>query len=219
VVLRAKVRFIVYFRRLKSINPMIKIRSKTLVLATAAAGMLGAGAVQSRASILITIQESGADVVATATGSADLGGLTQSSSAQRAASVFPSSAAIGFGTIPGVSVPHYSIPVAPSSFGSGTFVAANSTSGQIFAIAGAHIYFPANYVSKTSFNSTATWNGQTFSTLGITPGTYVYSWGSGANADSVTLTAGAVPEPEEYAAVAGGLCLAMAAWRRFKRAA
>ena len=47
-----------------------------IVLATAAAGLLGAGAVQSRASILITIQESGSDVVATATGSADLGGLT-----------------------------------------------------------------------------------------------------------------------------------------------
>jgi hypothetical protein len=198
---------------------MLTKRTSTFVLATAAAGMLGAGAVQSRASILITIQESGSDVVATASGSADLGGLTQSSSASRLASVFASSASMGFGAIPQVTVPHYAIPVAPSSFGSGSFVPANSTSGQIFAIAGAHIYFPADYVSKTSFNSTATWNGQTLSTLGITPGTYVYSWGSGGNADSVTLTAGAVPEPAEYAAVAGGLCLAMAAWRRFKRAA
>ena len=116
-------------------------------------------------------------------------------------------------------MPHYPIPVGPSGFGSGTFIVANSTSGQVFAVQGANIYFPANYVSKTSFNSTATWNGKTLSTLGITPGTYVYSWGSGPNADSITMTAGAVPEPAEYAAVAGGLCLARAAWRRSQRAA
>jgi hypothetical protein len=40
-----------------------------------------------------------------------------------------------------------------------------------------------NYV----ISSTQTFNGQTFSSFGLTPGTYTYTWGSGANADSINV--------------------------------
>jgi hypothetical protein len=56
------------------------------------------------------------------------------------------------------------------------------------------IYVPRNYVSGRPLMSTLTWDNATFASLGVTPGTYVWKWGSGANAGSFTLRA-AVPEP------------------------
>ncbi|MDQ6911923.1 MAG: hypothetical protein M3128_03505 [Verrucomicrobiota bacterium] len=41
--------------------------------------------------------------------------------------------------------------------------------------------------------SSDTYSGQTFASLGVTPGTYVWSWGTGAN-QNFTLRIGAVPE-------------------------
>jgi hypothetical protein len=35
-----------------------------------------------------------------------------------------------------------------------------------------------------------TFTGQTFINLGVTPGTYTYTWGTGLNADSMTLQVG-----------------------------
>lgn len=42
-----------------------------------------------------------------------------------------------------------------------------------------------------------TFANRTFATLGLTQGTYIWNWGSGANADTFTLNIGsaAVPEP------------------------
>ena len=40
---------------------------------------------------------------------------------------------------------------------------------------------PRGYVSGTFLSNSATWSGKTFATLGVTPGTYVWTWGTGAN--------------------------------------
>jgi len=40
---------------------------------------------------------------------------------------------------------------------------------------------PTGYVSGTALANSATYSGQTFVTLGVTPGTYVWKWGTGAN--------------------------------------
>jgi hypothetical protein len=44
---------------------------------------------------------------------------------------------------------------------------------------------------------------QSFASLGLTPGSYLYHWGSGANADSLTIEignpGGAVPEASTWA--------------------
>jgi hypothetical protein len=56
---------------------------------------------------------------------------------------------------------------------------------------------PIGYVSGSALSDTSTYDNATFNSLGVTPGTYVWTWGSGANADSFTLNIGAavVPEP------------------------
>ena len=70
---------------------------------------------------------------------------------------------------------------------------------------------PHSYVPGTAFTSTATFANKTISALGVTPGDYVFTWGTGANADSFTITTN-VPEPSTWTLLglgAGGLV-----WRR-----
>ena len=77
----------------------------------------------------------------------------------------------------------------PTSFGSGGLTLASSGSGDMvgtFAVMmtvdcrplslfqGA--MSPGNFLSNS-----ATYSGKTFATLGVTPGTYVWTWGTGAN--------------------------------------
>ena len=50
---------------------------------------------------------------------------------------------------------------------------------------------PQGYVFGTALADTATWADATFSSLGVTPGVYEWTWGSGAHADSFTLEIGA----------------------------
>jgi hypothetical protein len=55
---------------------------------------------------------------------------------------------------------------------------------------------------------------QTFASIGLTPGTYTWTWGSGSNADSLTVQIGpaAVPEPASVLVVEVGF-LGLAAVR------
>jgi hypothetical protein len=56
------------------------------------------------------------------------------------------------------------------------------------------LFVPEGYVSGTALSDTATYDSQTFSSLGVTPGTYKWTWGSAATADSFTLDV-VVPAP------------------------
>lgn len=68
---------------------------------------------------------------------------------------------------------------------------------------------PSSYTSG-AMSGYSRWSGKTLSSLGVTPGTYVWSWGSGGwGGDSVTLTVQtptAVPEPSSLV-----LCVVAAA--------
>jgi hypothetical protein len=74
----------------------------------------------------------------------------------------------------------------PSVFGSGNFKTATSSSGEVAGVFGldltlAEIFVPGGYVSDTALSDTATYASATFARLGHTPGTYTWTWGSGAD--------------------------------------
>jgi hypothetical protein len=92
---------------------------------------------------------------------------------------------------------------------------ASSASGDIVAFVADvdELDVPEGYVSDTPLSDTATYTGQTFSSLGVTPGTYEWKWGTGAN-QNFTLEIG-VPEPSTWAMMLLGFAgLAWAAYRQ-----
>ena len=73
-----------------------------------------------------------------------------------------------------------------TSFGSGLSFFANTSIGDIVAIQGflgGFLFVPQGYVSGAPLSSSATWNNQTLDSLGVAPGTYGWSWGTGAGAN------------------------------------
>jgi len=175
------------------------------------AGAFLALANASHAAIVLSFQQVGADVVETGSGSANLTALTFATGAAVGAQVSPSIslATVGPASLTGDSA--YIGLSGPSNFGAGGGANASSGSGSIFGLVGAagRLLVPAGYVSGTALSGTSTFSGATFASLGITPGTFTYGWGTGATADSLTVQVGpaaaAVPEPGS--ALAGLLAL------------
>jgi hypothetical protein len=75
---------------------------------------------------------------------------------------------------------------------------------------------PQGYVSGTALSGSATWNNATFASLGVTPGTYVWSWGNGLPNQNFTLIIGGagVPDGGSTVSLLGFGLLGLAALRR-----
>jgi hypothetical protein len=111
----------------------------------------------------------------------------------------------------------------PSNFGSGGPATASSGTGDLFGVTvnlrELNLILPTGYSSGSTLSGTSTYAGSTFASLGMTPGTYVWTWGSGANADSFTLrivSAAAVPEPSTLASGLVAVC-ALGVWQTWRR--
>lgn len=64
---------------------------------------------------------------------------------------------------------------------------------------------PTGYVSGSPLLGSATFANQPFNTLGVTPGIHEWTWGSGPNADSMSVV---IPEPATLALLGPGLLAA-----------
>lgn len=104
----------------------------------------------------------------------------------------------------------YSGITGPTSFGSGGETVASTASGDLVGInVGKFLAVPEFYISGNSLSGSSTYTNQTFASLGATPGTYVWRWGSGPTADSFTLDIGAAPAvPEPASLTLLGMALA-----------
>src|SRR6266576_2878742 len=73
----------------------------------------------------------------------------------------------------------------------------------------------SGYVSGTALSDSATYNNATFASLGVTPGTYVWTWGAGAN-QNFTLQIGpaGVPDGGSTVSLLGFGLLGLTALRR-----
>jgi hypothetical protein len=132
----------------------------------------------------MTISEVGSNVVISASGSINLNGLTLVSSNAGplgGAGLGVSSATYFIGSN-GYFDEYSGFTSNPTSFGSGGGGSASSSSGDIFGVIfqGAPPYMltvPAGYISGTQISSTMTFNNSSFSSLGLTTGTYTYTGG------------------------------------------
>ena len=137
----------------------------------------------------VTITQVGPDVVWNGSGSFNLTELTSAGPSGVGAGFQASQAIWAIG--PNVPVDTYSGTITyPITFGIGG-VGVTSTSGSTFGIlpggSGRLLYVPSGYVSNTNISGTSTYANTTIAGAGLTPGTYTWSWGSGANASSLVM--------------------------------
>src|SRR5262249_15138417 len=141
---------------------------------------------QARAELKFSLQEVGPDVVMTGSGTVNTDGLNNASAWIAAANLIPQSGQVivaGPGTLSGRG---YRLISGPSTFGGGAGLDATSGTGDGFGLGGQAqvLFLPNNYVSGSQLSGTATYSMQTLANLGVTLGTYKWTWGSGDNADS-----------------------------------
>ncbi|MEM7164187.1 MAG: hypothetical protein AAF581_01915 [Planctomycetota bacterium] len=155
------------------------------------------------AGVVVNVVEAGGDVVISASGSVDLSAWTTE---QLNLNTFNNSGIVGGGGPAGTAfqlgaiapIDFYNMPVnftGPTSMGPGTTnFLATSFSGDKFGLTSSitldRIIVPAFYVSGSAISNTTTWAGATFDSLGIEPGSYTWTWGSGPTADFVTVNVG-----------------------------
>ena len=152
--------------------------------------------------VTITFSESGGDVVATSSGSLIMDGLTLYGQYQGTggyiggAGYNPAwSCFVLVGTDPEQAHSYRFLNwtndnvdvcvtggMSYASSGSGNFVGVFSWTGNPDGI-----YVPNNYVSGSPIAGTSTWSNATFASLGLVPGSYVFTFGDGATADSINL--------------------------------
>ena len=142
-----------------------------------------------QAAYTATLSQVGPNVVATGSGSLNLTALAFFSNVLAPAVITGNTAVLGTGPAVPTAVTSYTGIAGSTNFGPGIQTLASSGFGDVVAVAGnsTAIGVPQGYVSGAALNSGATWNGTTFAALGITPGTYVWTWGAGPTADSFTL--------------------------------
>lgn len=179
--------------------------------------LLGLGITQSaRANFIATIHQVGTDVRVTGSGTIDTTFLSLFlSGAGNTASIRPNSGNLLFAS--GLA-DWYTGFSGPTSFGSGGITFASSNSGNPVGIdgGGGNLFVPQGYVSGTFLSDTSTYNNATFASLGITPGTYTWTWGTGVHADSFTLQIGpaGVPDAGSTLPLLGFASLGLVALRR-----
>jgi large exoprotein involved in heme utilization and adhesion len=177
----------------------------------------GLAAPPAQAGYVVTLTQEGGDVAATGSGPIDLTGLSLVPDAGISSSrIAPSEGFIIAGGTGEFDL--YGPITGPGSFGSGGVTLANSGGGDLVGIVVpvGSVLVPTGYVSDSPLSDTATYAGQTFATLGVTPGKYEWTWGTGAN-QNFTLDIGVpVPEPSAWALLLTGFA-ALGAMMRSRR--
>jgi PEP-CTERM motif len=202
---------------------------RTMRLTSAAVLALAAlFASSAEAKYVVLFREVGSDVVETGSGALDLTDLTDiGGSSAVTPSVVPNVGFFSSGA-PGTQMQAYFGAVTgPSEFGAGEQTVADKSSGDGVGVFGGgendfYINAPVGYISGAPLADTSTYLFATLASLGARPGEYVWSWGSGAHADTFTVEIGGVfptpiPEPSTWAMFLMGFAgLGFARYRKAK---
>jgi hypothetical protein len=149
--------------------------------------------------VTITLSEVGGDVVANASGSLDLSGLHFVEPASIPSLIYPAVAALTVGPTYAEVENYDGLTAWPEDFGPGGTRAPDSSSGDFFGVGRDTFAIQRYYQNFSPLSGSSIWQNRTFDELGVTPGSYTWSWST----DSITLNV--VPEPSlSIIAVAGG---------------
>lgn len=150
-----------------------------------------------KAAVIMTLTETPAGVTAAGSGTIDLTDLAFLRTTSDASGINASAGFLEVSANSGPGKDLYTNIVGPATFGTGGFNFAGGSSGDSFGVRGEidAVSVPNGYVSGTLLSGTWTLPGQSFASLGINEGTYVWNWGAGANSDSLTINASVAPPP------------------------
>jgi hypothetical protein len=197
---------------------------KTLILAaircalmfTAVTGSLVS--VQPAQAYRVTLKEVGSNVVANGSGPINLTGLNSDIQFLILDGTIIANIGLIITGPLGVFAHGFSGITGPTSFGSGAFSLPNSGSGDMVGISGffGRLVVPQGYVSGDPLTDRMTFDNATFASLGVTPGTYVWTWGTGLPNQNFTLIIGGAGVPDVGSTVSLLSCalLGLAALRR-----
>ena len=168
----------------------------------------------------VTLDQVGANVVANGSGPINLTGLTSIGLTQGVGVIQPNTALIITGPTGAEFQDLYKGVTGPTSFGSGGSTFANTGTGDFVGVGRfgqfLGLIVPLGYVSGTALSDSMTFNNATFASLGVTPGTYVWRWGTGLENQNFTLIIGGVGVPDGGSTVSllGCALLGLVALRR-----
>jgi hypothetical protein len=199
---------------------MTFVRRIAGVVALGLTMLIGAGVsapAQAGYMVTLTQQDIGGvnSVVATGSGAIDLTGLSFTHVATAVSALINPqvgllwTGVIRTGPIDFTEFNIYSGVTGPTSFGSGNVTETDSDSGDVTGISGSfgQLFVPNGYSSDDPLLNTSTYFNETFSSLGVTPGAYEWTWGTGADQNFTLDVVAATPEPSSLALVCGGLGL------------
>ena len=175
--------------------------------------------VQPAQAFTITLEQVGANVVANGSGAINLTGLTPAGGAAIGGGGIEASAGQIITGSPG-SATAYTGLNGPTSFGSGGLFNASTSSGDLFGRFptqfGGPLFVPLLYTSGDPLTNSMTFDNATFASLGVTPGTYEWTWGTGLRNQNFTLIIGGagVPDSGSTVSLLGCGLLGLAALRR-----
>jgi PEP-CTERM motif len=197
---------------------MMKRTSSVASIAILALGAVAASSAQAK--FVALFQEVGSDVVETGQGTLDLTDLRLSGGIFTKLFVTPNAASYASGAAGEQGDIYDGALSGPANWGAGSTTFTKLSSGDLVALVpSAEIIVPDDYASGEELSETSTYLNASFASLGLTPGAYVYSWGSGDHADTFTVEVVAspppVPEPSTWAMMLIGFAgLGYAAVRR-----
>jgi hypothetical protein len=199
-----------------------KLFTMTGLLLTSLLGAASVCAPGAQASFIVTIEQVGANVVVTGSGSLDLAGMSYQSGTFAESGIQPNAGSISIGSPNYDPVDYYKGSISgPSRFGTGgVLVPSDSGSGDKVTLGGEtgdYLSVPTGYVSGDPLSDSETFDNATFASLGLTVGDYTWTLPS----DSYTIEIGAVtaPEPASLTLLAAGVGMTLLAARRRRRSA
>jgi hypothetical protein len=169
---------------------------RTTAISAAALALAAGFAAPAEATFIFTMEEVGNDVVVDGSGSINTTGEPLSTVDTHAQLRANFNILVG-GPASLTPIETFQYTNGPPNFGTGGIIfQPNTTSGDAAGVFANVIDVPSGYMSGANLSDTMTFAGKTFATLGVIPGTYTYTWGTGVNADSLILEIGVVPAPE-----------------------